>query len=157
MPKSRPPRKKQAGRKFNPATHAIVPSLFATSPSRSTWIKLAPHTRLDSIAEGIGTKFDLEVLKGRINVGYVLVTQLFSELEAAAVMLTGLDVIRAIEARDEKYPRFVDLEECQLLGDALNLADEVQDATTRKEQATALQLVHKTCNIPNYALSLLSV
>lgn len=157
MPKSKAPRKKMPGRKFNPATHATVPGVFAASPSRARWVKLVPHARLDSIAEGIGTRYDLEVIKGRLNLGYVLVTAHFETPEATATMLSGLDVLRGIDARAEEFPRFIDPGEYQLLGDALNLTDELQDLTTRKEQAAALQLVHDTCCIPDYALSLLSV
>lgn len=158
MPKSKGPRKKRsAGRKFNPSTHMQVPGIFRMDPDRACLSKLGPHARLDYIQEGSGTPMDLQIVTARINLAYVLVTRHFSDPEATAVTLSGLDVLRDVHARGSGVPKLASAEEFLLIAEALCLMDEIQDRTSRMEQASALEFVHENCDIPVEALNQLSV
>lgn len=155
MPRSKRPRKKYVTPEHNTQTHGRVPSLLRTAPARENWLKLKPHTQLDALVDGTGGTEALEILKVRVNWGWGMLVHFFDSPDGREAFVEALDALRAIEIRCRQGLGLVPTpQQAAALGVALNLTDELQRNTTRKEQAQTLVWVrdHAALDIKDFAV-----
>lgn len=108
-------------------------------------MKLIPHQMLDKLRTGNGDEVCWNTIACRLNMGYVMGSQQeFSEDPLATITL-ALDAMRELQARFDESGRYVVKgDELRAVGEALNLIDDMQDATTRRAQRDALRVVMET-------------
>lgn len=137
MPKSAKPRKKY--RPKVPPDFIQIPSVFRYAPKHETNLQLVPHAELEKFRRGLADEYSYNTLAFRLNWGYVMADD-FAEPEARAVMESALAAVRSVKERHERLGKWgMAGDEFARVGDGLNLTDEMQKATTRKEQNQAMQ------------------
>jgi hypothetical protein len=139
MPGNKKPRK--AYKPKTPAGFMRLPSTIRYSQANETQLQLVPHAELEKFRRGLADEYSWNTLAFRLNWGYVMADD-FMEAEARAVMEQGLAAIRSVKARHERLGQWgMAGEEFTQVGDALNLTDQMQQRTTRKEQHAAIEKV----------------
>jgi hypothetical protein len=139
MPGTKKPRKAYKPR--TPAGFMRLPSTIRYSQSNETQLQLVPHAELEKFRRGLADEYSWNTLAFRLNWGFVMADD-FMEAEARAVMEQGLAAIRSVKARHERLGQWgMAGEEFTQVGDALNLTDQMQQRTTRKEQHAAIEKV----------------
>jgi hypothetical protein len=139
MPGNKKPRK--AYKPKTPAGFMRLPSTIRYSQANETQLQLVPHAELEKFRRGLADEYAWNTLAFRLNWGYVMADD-FMEAEARAVMEQGLAAIRSVKARHERLGQWgMAGEEFTQVGDALNLTDQMQQRTTRKEQHAAIEKV----------------
>lgn len=137
MPATKKPRKK-----YRPGVRVALPMVFRHSGESDTMLKMIPHTELDKLRDGTADEYTPNTLAFRLNFGYVLSNEVFDNPEARAVMERGLAAIRAVKERHARLGRWgCSGEEFRALGEALNITDEMQSVSTRREQAEAQRIL----------------
>lgn len=141
MPASKKPRKQY--RPKVPAGFTQLPATFRYSTENETKLQLIPHAELEKFRRGLADESSWHTLACRLNWGYVM-SEDFNEPEAMATMERGLEALRAVQDRHQRLGRWGTAgDEFAHIGDALNMTDEMQKRTTRKEQHIALSKVLK--------------
>ncbi len=140
MPSSKRPRKPMRRDKIV-HTNPFNSVMAKLDPEDTRMLKLVPHKCLDDLRAGRGTEHTWSTLACRINWASVLVCNLvtveFSE-DPKPAMREALDALRSLDARYKEKGRYVATgDELRALGDALNLADDIQDVTTRRDHRDA--------------------
>lgn len=107
-----------------------------------TALQLVPQTELDKLRDGTADQYTVNTLAFRLNWGYVMAGEYFDTPEARTAMEEALAAIRSVKARFERTGKYgCTGQEFNQLGDGLNLTDEMQKMTTRKQQHEALTVV----------------
>lgn len=134
MPKSKKPRKPYR-RKY---VDGQLPITIRHSSSADNMLKMIPHSDIEKLRDGTADEYVVNTLTFRLNWGYVMAGEYFDTPEARACTEAGLAAIRSIKERHERLgkwgctgPEFV------AMGQALNLTDEMQAQTTRRQQRDA--------------------
>lgn len=141
MPSSKKPRKAYRP-KYGPGT---LPVTIRHSSKADTSLQLVPHTELDKLRDGTADDYTFNTLAFRLNWGYVMAGEVFSEPEPRAITERGLDAIRSVKDRFERLGKYgVTGKEFVAMGDALNVTDEMQQRATRREQREAMRI---TCAV----------
>lgn len=117
------------------------------NPDDTRTLKLVPHQCLAEIREGRGTEQSWNTLACRVNWASVLVCNhegIEFSIDPKPAMLEALDALRALDARWKEKGRYVATgDELKAIGAALALADDIQDATTRRDHRDAFVTVLK--------------
>jgi hypothetical protein len=139
MPQSKKPRKKYRTR------HPEGPQLpinIRFSAKAEFDLQFIPHTELDNMLAGTANEFSLGAINFRINWGYVMAGETFDNPEVREALEKALGACRSIIARYHRLGKVgCTGEEYRLVGDALRYTDEMQKASTRREQLAAVQIV----------------
>lgn len=124
----------------------LTPINVAVHPDQARNLHLIPHQELAALREGRGTEISWHTLTARMNVGYVLSNIAMEshdiDPDPRPAIRQGLDAMVDLQARHRALDRYVATgDELRAIGEALNLTDELQSATTRRQQRDALQIV----------------
>lgn len=122
-----------------------LPVVFRFSSEAETKLQLTPHAHLDKMRDGTGDRLAWQTLKYRINVGSLLAAQHYGEhQDVHEAMAQAVEAVTAIGKRFVRTNRFgCSGDEFRAIGRGLDLADELQKATTRRQQRTASLQVFK--------------
>lgn len=125
----------------------LVPTLgFAYSQEHALQLKLMPNTALEALRTGDATEEDISAIVIRLDWGVILIKNHFDQEQAGRVMNDGLQAVISLQNRLKDLGRYIATgEELKAIGDALNAVDDMQDATTRREQWLALNEVQRIC------------
>jgi len=105
-------------------------------------LQFIPHTELDNIMAGTGNEFSLGAINFRINWGYVMSGETFDNPEVRESMERATDAMRSVLNRYERLQKVgCTGEEYRLIGEGLKLTDQMQAASTRREQLEAVRIV----------------
>ncbi len=141
MPTSKKPRKKYRPPSGRVSANRI--KTFRYNAEADLWLKLMPHQALDALRNGACDTALHNMLAVRTLWGARMVEDhLIDPDEARHVMALGLAAVESVGARYDRLGRFgATGEELNRIGDALNLCDDLQDTTTRREQEISLKAV----------------
>ena len=141
MPKSKKPRK--AYRRRN-VEGPVLPVVFRFSAKAELDLQTIPHVELDAMMRGEGTEYSLGAVNFRINCGYVLAGEAFEDEQLRVDMEAGLAAIRAVIDRWRENGRIgCTGEQYRAIGQALNICDEMQKVSTRRELLHACNVVDR--------------
>lgn len=119
---------------------AVLPKMFRHSKEADINLQLVPHQELEKFKTGEADEYTWNTVCFRLNWGYVMSGDHFDSVEARELMEQSLKAIRSVKTRHEKTGRWGTTgEEFNIIGQALNLTDEMQMNTTRKQQDQSLQ------------------
>lgn len=141
MPTSKKPRKKYTGKyRLIPGATPVV---FGTKAGDDSILKLTPHVELDRFRDGTADGAAYNTLAERVGWGYVMAGEVFDNPDAREVTVKGLNAIRSIFDRKQRTGKYgITQEEYTLIGDALNMTDELQSNSTRREQRDTLRALY---------------
>ena len=118
----------------------MLPIIFRQSKSADRTLKTMPHLALSAMRSGKGTFDDWETLATRINIGVVLAARHFKD--ASEAMQGAVEAIQSAHKRFTEAKRWgLSGDEFRAIGEALNLADEMQEQCTRRELRDAMLFV----------------
>lgn len=125
------------------ATGAL-PILFRFSQRNETQLQLVPHVELEKMRDGSATEESWHTLAFRINVGQMLAQQRFSDHpDVLDAMARGVAAVGEVGKRFKRAGRFgCTGDEFRAIGAAITITDDMQEATTRRQQLHATQLVY---------------
>lgn len=118
-----------------------LPSLFRFSRNAELSLQLIPHSELEKLRDGTATEESWHTLAFRINVGAMLAAMYFQHVEP--------EMTSAVQAVADVGKRFVSIgrlgmtgDEFRAIGTGLNLTDDMQMATTKRQQYLATRAVY---------------
>lgn len=121
-----------------------LPSIYRHSSAAETMLQLTPHEHLDKLLAGAGDREAWKTIKYRINEASILAVRHFPEREDVREALAG--AVRALCDIGQRYAAIARYgcsgDEFRALGLGLTWADELQIATTRRQQLAASVLMH---------------
>lgn len=125
-------------RAYQPKPHQI-PVLFRFSPADGRKLKVWPHLALAALLTGQADDGQVNDIAARLGLAYVQASDRYPEdIDAHKA---GQEALRAIRARHERTSQWgISGDESRAIGKCLNLADEYQDASTRKQLLEDSQL-----------------
>ncbi len=140
---------KKPKKKYKPKTAPgffQIPSVIRYGSKEELNLQMVPHDELEKLRTGDADEFTFNTLAFRLNWGYVMAGDLFPDV--LDVMESGLAAVRSVRVRNEATQRWGAAgDEFFAIGDALNMTDEMQKKTTRKEQ---LDAIRKTMSVNEY-------
>lgn len=141
-----PASKHRKNRRMHQPREKCLPSCFRFSSKAETDLQLFPHSELSKILDGTATESAWHTLAFRINVGQAVATLYFAdngELRDAmdAAVIAVADVGKRFRARGRMG---VTGDEFRVIGQGLNLTDDMQKACTRRQLLVATLQVHDT-------------
>lgn len=144
MPNNKRPRKPM---KHRPAL--LAPINVAVHPDQARNLQLIPHQELAAIREGRGTETSWHTATARLNVGYVLGNILSEDHELnpdpRPIVRLALDAMVQLRTRFDTTGKMIATgDELRAIGEGLNVTDELQSASTRRQQRDALRVVMAT-------------
>lgn len=126
-------------KKYKPKRVFGLPKVFRHDQSADLSLQLIPHQELEKFKTGDADEFTWNTVCFRLNWGYVMSGDHFDSEEARALMESSLAAIKAVNDRHQRTGRWGTTgEEFNIIGQALNLTDEMQMATTRRQQDESL-------------------
>lgn len=144
MPSSKKPRKKMSRHK-TVHTNPFNSVLTKLNPDDTRNLKLIPHQCLAELRQGRGSEEVWNTLTCRANWAAVLACNIEFEQDLRPAIREALDALRAIEARFKAIDRWIATgDELRVIGDALTIADDIQDVTTRRDHRDAFVTVLAT-------------
>lgn len=132
-------RKSGGAKRFQTVTvRGALPIIFRNSHEDTRTLKLMPHTELAAIREGKGNEDSYWTIVDRLNWASTLASMVqFSEPPGPTIN-AALDAMMALHARFKQHGRFVFAgDELKAVGDGLTLADDMHDATSRRQHRDA--------------------
>lgn len=138
---SKKPRNKKPGtrRVHNFTSKATLPIIFRTAPDGDRTLKLMPHADLEAIREGHGDERAYWCVTNRLNWASTLATMIEFSFNPTPTINAALDALMALYERFKQVGKLVlKGEELRIIGEALTLADDMHDATTRRQHRDAL-------------------
>lgn len=121
-----------------------MPAIFRQSAAQELQLKIIPHAHLKAIIDGRGGVDEFLTLCFRIMVGGSLTSLADEEGEVTLEKEfdPGIEALLAIGTRYEKLGKIgVNGDELLAIKHALNLTDDLQEASTRKQQSEMYQQV----------------
>lgn len=138
--------------------HGALPVMFRHSGNSDTNLKLIPHAHLAKILAGEGDAECWHTLVFRLNCGCAIANKSFAHQPEVQD-----EIERALAAMVEvgkRYKRTGKLgctgDEFRIIGAALNLTDDIQENTTRREQRDAYNWVYGQVGGDAEAINVLS-
>lgn len=139
MPGNKKKRKPGSSRVHTFTTQGTLPIIFRSNEEDERILKLMPHQELAEIREGRGTEDSYWTVTNRINWASTMASMVPFSFDPAPVLNTGLDALMGLFERFKRVGKFgVTGEELRAIGAALTLADDMHDATTRRQHRDAL-------------------
>lgn len=124
----------------------MLPIIFRNAESDDQILKTMPHADLAILREGRGSDEQYWCVTNRINWASTLASMIEFSFDPAPILNAGLDAMMALMARKQAVGKFVfKAEELKAVGEALTLADDMHDATTRRQHRDALVKLSATC------------
>lgn len=118
---------------------STLPIIFRTGEDAERTLKLMPHTELADLREGRGTEAGYWTVTNRLNWASTLASMVEFSFDPAPVLNAALDAALALHERFKRIGKFVlKAEELKSIGAGLTLADDMHDATTRRQHRDAL-------------------
>ena len=125
--------------KYKPRPVVVLPKIFRHSKEADIDLQLVPHQELEKFKTGEADEYTWNTVCFRLNWGYVMSGDHFDSEEARELMQASLEAIRSVKARHAKTETWGTTgNEFNIIGQALNLTDEMQMNTTRKQQDESL-------------------
>lgn len=125
--------------KHRPKPVPVLPKIFRHSREADIDLQLVPHQELEKFKTGEADEYTWNTVCFRLNWGYVMSGDHFDSVEARELMERSLAAIKSVKARQEKTGRWGTTgDEFNIIGQALNLTDDMQMNTTRKQQDESL-------------------
>lgn len=108
---------------------------------------MIPHQELDKIRSGDGNEESWNTIAMRVNVG-AMMAKLYFNKEAQDAMQDAVNSISALAERMKTTGRLVMTgDEFRDISTALNLTDDMQVNTTKREQAEAMRKVYDVATV----------
>ena len=118
--------------------HIQLPINIRFAHKHEVELQMRPHAMLDCFREGTANEVDLNSIILRLNWFLILASKQFSD-ECIRSQNEGLDAMRSIKARHARTGKMgISQPEYEAIGHALNAADDMQLASTRRELHDAL-------------------
>ncbi|MCL1619473.1 hypothetical protein [Ralstonia pseudosolanacearum] len=115
-----------------------LPSVIRFSRGAEVQLQLVPHVELEKLRDGTAAEESWHTLAFRINVGQVLAQQHFAHVgDVLDAMARGVVAVAEVGKRFRRVG-----DEFRAIGAALTLTDDMQEATTRRQQLHATQTVY---------------
>ena len=125
--------------KYRPKPVPALPKIFRHSKESDTALQLVPHQELEKFKSGDADEYTWNTVCFRLNWGYVMSGDHFDSVEARELMEQALAAIRSVKTRHERTSKWGTTgEEFNIIGHALNLTDDMQMNTTRRQQEDSL-------------------
>ena len=138
MATNKKPRKKYKP-KF-PQGKIVLPSLIRYSAADDFKLKIVPHQELERFREGTADESAWHTLTMRLDWGLFMAIDHFKDEGAKHAIHEALEAVLSIKERKSKMAKWGSTgQEFHAIGLALNLIDEMQDNTTRREQHDSLK------------------
>jgi hypothetical protein len=138
MPANKKPRKKYRP-KFPPG-QIVLPKTMRYSSANELMLKLVPHQELERLRDGTADEGTWHTLTVRLDWGLFMAIDHFEDDVAKATIKEALEALLAIKDRNAKLAKWgATGQEFHAIGMALNVTDEMQARTTRREQDESLQ------------------
>ena len=138
MPANKKPRKKYRP-KFPPG-QIVLPKNIRYSQANELMLKLIPHQELERLRDGTADEGTWHTLTMRLDWGLFMAIDHFKDEGAKQAIHEALEAVLAIKERKAKMAKWgATGPEFHAIGLALNLTDEMQSRTTRREQDDSLQ------------------
>lgn len=139
MPKSKKPRKPGKSRVHTFTTKGTLPIIFRNDAEVERTLKVMPHLDLAEIREGRGSKDHYWTVVNRLNWSSTLASMVEFSFDPSPVLNAGQDAMMALYERFKATGSYVFKgEELKAVGEAMTLADDMHDATTRRQHRDAL-------------------
>lgn len=107
-------------------------------------LQMVPQQELERLRTGDANEYTVNTLKFRLNWGYVMAGEVFDNAEVRATLESSLKAIKSVSDRADRLGKYgATGEEFFLIGEALNLTDQMQKAATRREQNECMEIVCK--------------
>lgn len=121
-----------------------LPIIFRFNQRNETQLQLVPHVELEKMVDGSATEESWYTLAFRINVGQMLAQRQFSDHpDVLDAMARGVAAVAEVGKRFKRAGRFgCTGDEFRAIGAAITLTDDMQEATTRRQQLQATRLVY---------------
>ena len=136
---------KKPRKKYRPPQVAVIPGhikLFRFGKDSEMWLQHQPHQALESMRTGSATPEDYDALSLRILWAAQMVRDHIIDPEPLDIVTPALMALDAIGTRYDRIGKIgMTGEEFGQLGDALNLADQLQGTLTRKEMEQSFRTV----------------
>lgn len=119
-----------------------LPILLRFGQEAEIKLQLTPHQHLVKMRDGTATRVSWEMLKYRLNVGVLLAAELHKSNVELQDALT--DAVVALSSIGRRYARLEKFgcsgDESRAIGRGLDLVDELQKVSTRRQQRKASQI-----------------
>ena len=117
-----------------------MPKTMRYSSANELMLQLIPHQELEKLRDGTADESTWHTLTMRLDWGLFMAIDHFEDDVAKKSIREGLEALLAIKDRNAKLSKWgATGQEFHAIGLALNLTDEMQSRTTRREQDESLQ------------------
>lgn len=141
MPGNKKPRKKMR------RVWVGLPKVFRHTHAADTMLKMIPHQELARLRDGTADEGTWHTLTCRLDWGCFMSIDHFQNIEVNDAIQAALNSMRSIKARFERVGKWgMTGEEFVNIGAALNLVDDMQSQTTRREQEASFDAMMKLNN-----------
>lgn len=139
MPSNKKPKKK-----YRPKyQEGQLPVVFRHSQDADLNLKFIPHDEIEKFRHGQADETALNSLKFRLNWGYVMAGEYFDTPEARKCMEDSLSAIRSVSERVGRTGKYGCTQpEFEAICAGLDVTDDMQSQTTRRQQRDAAYVVH---------------
>lgn len=118
---------------------AVLPKMFRHNKQAEVDLQFIPHMELEKFKTGDADEYTWNTVCFRLNWGYVMSGDHFDSVEARELMEKSLAAIKSVKDRHDRTSKWGTTgEEFNIIGQALNLTDEMQLNTTRRQQDESL-------------------
>jgi hypothetical protein len=125
--------------KYRPKPVLALPKIFRHNKQAEVDLQFIPHMELEKFKTGDADEYTWNTVCFRLNWGYVMSGDHFDSVEARELMEKSLAAIKSVKDRHDRTSKWGTTgEEFNIIGQALNLTDEMQLNTTRRQQDESL-------------------
>lgn len=136
--------------KYRPKPVPALPKIFRHNKESDIALQLVPHQELEKFKTGEADEITWNTVCFRLNWGYVMSGDHFDSVEARELMEQSLKAIRSVKDRHERTSKWGTTgEEFNIIGQALNLTDDMQMNTTRRQQEDSLNTLLRLNELRN--------
>jgi hypothetical protein len=130
--------------KYRPKPLPVLAKIFRHNKEAEVDLQFIPHMELQKFKTGDADEYTWNTVCFRLNWGYVMSGDHFDSVEARELMEQSLAAIKSVKARHERTNKWGTTgEEFNVIGQALNLTDEMQLNTTRRQQEDSLNTLFR--------------
>ncbi len=136
--------------KYRPKPVPALPKIFRHNKESDIALQLVPHQELEKFKTGEADEITWNTVCFRLNWGYVMSGDHFDSVEARELMKQSLKAIRSVKDRHDRTGKWGTTgEEVNIIGQALNLTDDMQMNTTRRQQEDSLNTLLRLNELRN--------
>jgi hypothetical protein len=139
--------KNKSPRKSYKQKPVVLPMPYRFNRDGEIDLQLIPHLEFQKLKLMCADDETWNTLAARVNVGYVLANSYAGDKQKTACSL-ALDALVLIKNRHYEIGKFWSSgDELEAIGEALNLTDDMQKASTRRDLRDALEHVYEVAGI----------